>query len=67
MLLMAAFGVMNIYGMIGLAAVVAVEKLTPAGERFSKGIGVALLILAIVVIWVPDVAPGLTGRAAMGT
>ncbi len=60
MLLMAAFGVMNIYGMIGLAAVVAVEKLTPAGERFSKGIGVGLLILAIVVIWVPDVAPGLT-------
>jgi predicted metal-binding membrane protein len=61
MLLMAAFGVMNIYGMAGLAAVVAVEKLTPAGERFSKGIGVGLLILAIVVIWVPGVAPGLTG------
>jgi len=66
MLLMAAFGVMNVYGMAGLAAVVAVEKLTPAGERFSKGIGVGLLVLAVVVIWVPDVAPGLTGGSSTG-
>lgn len=66
MLLMAAFGVMNIYGMVGLAAVVAVEKLTPAGELFSKAIGVGLLILAILVIWLPEVAPGLTGGSSMG-
>ena len=43
------------------------DRFAPAGERFSKGIGVGLLILAIVVVWVPDVAPGLTSRAAMGT
>ena len=66
MLLMAAFGVMNIYGMAGLATVVAIEKLTPAGERFSKAIGVGLLILAVVVIWIPDVAPGLTGGSSSG-
>lgn len=60
MALMAVFGVMNVYAMVILAAVVAVEKLTPAGEGFSKTVGIGLLALAVIVIWVPGIAPGLT-------
>lgn len=60
MALMAVFGIMNVYVMVGLATVVAVEKLTPAGERFSKAVGIGLLVLAVAVIWVPGIAPGLT-------
>lgn len=66
MALMAAFGVMNVYGMVALASIVAIEKLTPAGERFSRGVGVALFGLAIIVIWIPGVAPGLTTNPTMG-
>jgi predicted metal-binding membrane protein len=61
MLLLVAFGVMNVYGMVALAAVVAVEKLTPAGERFSRAVGVGLLMAAAAVVWVPGLAPGLAG------
>ncbi len=50
MVLMVAFGVMNVYVMVALAGVVAVEKLTPAGDRFSRAVGVGLLVLAVAVI-----------------
>jgi predicted metal-binding membrane protein len=67
MTLMAVFGVMNLWAMLALAGVIAVEKLWDQGERFSKGIGVASLGLAAAVIFVPELAPGLTGGAmAMG-
>lgn len=60
MVLLVAFGVMNVPAMFLLAAVVATEKIWRWGERFSKGVGVAALIAALAVIWVPDLAPGLT-------
>jgi predicted metal-binding membrane protein len=60
MILMAAFGVMNVFAMVALAAIVAVEKLLPVGERFSKATGVGLVGMAIAVIWFPGIAPGLT-------
>ena len=59
MVLMVAFGVMNLVAMIALAAVVAVEKQWSHGDRFAKAVGVASLTLAVVVIFYPDIAPGL--------
>ena len=59
MALMAAFGFMNLWAMVGLAAVVAIEKYWVRGEGFARGIGIAALIAAVTVIWVPELAPGL--------
>jgi len=59
MVLMVAFGVMNLWAMIILAVVIALEKLWKRGELLAKGAGVASLILAVVVIFQPGVAPGL--------
>jgi len=44
---------------IGLAAVVGIEKYWVRGEGFARGVGVAALIAAVTVIWVPELAPGL--------
>ncbi len=59
MALMAAFGFMNLWAMVGLAAVVGIEKYWVRGEGFARGIGVAVLIAAVTVIWVPELTPGL--------
>ena len=57
--LLVAFGVMNVAAMITLAAVVIVEKLWSRGEAFSGVVGVVAIALAIAVIWLPGLAPGL--------
>ena len=62
MVLLVAFGVMNVPAMILLAGVVATEKMWHWGERFSRAVGVAALVAAVLVIWVPDLAPGLTNE-----
>ena len=62
MVLMMAFGVMNLWAMLGLASVVGVEKLWAHGDRFARAVGVASLALAIAVFFVPEIAPGLTGE-----
>ncbi len=69
MLLMVAFGVMNLLAMVLLAATVGIEKQWKHGAGFAKVAGLAALALAIVVIFVPDLAPGLQagGMATMGT
>lgn len=63
MALMIAFGVMNLWAMVALAAVIGIEKLLPRGEEFSRAIGVISLGLAVLVFFVPEIAPGLTGEA----
>lgn len=69
MVLMVAFGVMNLWAMIGLAVVIALEKLWRHGELLSKVVGVASLALAVVVIFRPEIAPGLNldGMMDMGS
>lgn len=64
MVLLGAFGVMNLWAMVGLTAVVTVEKLAPVGPAFARLIGVASLALAAFVFFVPALAPGLTGGPA---
>jgi predicted metal-binding membrane protein len=59
MALMIAFGVMNIVAMIILAAVVALEKQWSHGETVAKAVGAVALLLAIGVLFLPELAPGL--------
>ncbi len=65
MVLMAAFGFMTLWAMVGLAAIIAVEKLWSRGESFARVTGVAALVLAVAVIFEPGIAPGLDGRVLM--
>ncbi|MGH9086120.1 MAG: DUF2182 domain-containing protein [Acidimicrobiales bacterium] len=59
MVLMVAFGVMNLLAMAGLAVAIGIEKHWRHGRGFARAVGVAALILAFVVIVEPRVAPGL--------
>lgn len=54
-----ATGVMNLPVMGILAATVLVEKLGSRGVGFSRAFGAVALALAVAVIWVPALAPGL--------
>jgi len=58
-------GVMNLAAMVVLAAVVLAEKLWVHGELLARAVGVAALALAVAVIWVPALAPGLHGTSQM--
>jgi predicted metal-binding membrane protein len=65
MALFVVLGVMNLAAMVVLAAVVLAEKLWRHGEVLSRAVGVAALALAVAVIWVPALAPGLQGTSQM--
>lgn len=65
MVLLAAFGVMNLWAMLVLASVITVEKLAPLGRLLARAVGITSIALAVAVFWVPELAPGLTG-AGMG-
>jgi predicted metal-binding membrane protein len=68
MALLVAFGVMNILAVVALAGVATVEKLWTRGPAFSRVTGLVALGLALAVIWIPSLAPGLHGgmSAQMG-
>lgn len=57
--LLLALGVMNLPAMAVLAVVVLVEKTWKHGEAFARLTGALALSLAVAVIWVPQLAPGL--------
>jgi predicted metal-binding membrane protein len=59
MVLMVAFGVMNIAAMVALTAIIAIEKVWRHGERFARIIGAASIAYAVALIFVPELAPGL--------
>jgi len=59
MALLVVFGLMNMIAMIVLAGVVLVEKTWARGPTLGRILGVVALVLAVVVIFVPGVAPGL--------
>ncbi len=59
MLVLVAFGLMNMGALVALAAVVLAEKQWRWGARFGRVVGiVALVLAALVVVW-PGLAPGL--------
>ncbi|WP_328803196.1 DUF2182 domain-containing protein [Oceanomicrobium pacificus] len=51
MALLFAGGIMNLYWIVGLALFVAVEKLTPLGDRVAKAAGVGLVVWGGMVVW----------------
>jgi predicted metal-binding membrane protein len=59
MVILIAVGVMNIAAMVALAVVILAEKVSPRGEVIARLAGVASLGLAIAIIWLPWLAPGL--------
>ena len=65
MVILIAVGVMNIAAMIGLAAVVLIEKAWRWGPAAGRAAGVAALALAVAVIWLPGLAPGLHAAPPM--
>jgi predicted metal-binding membrane protein len=67
MVILIAVGVMNIAAMIGLAAVVLIEKTWRWGTAAGRAAGVAALALAVAVIWLPWLAPGLHAAPPMMT
>jgi predicted metal-binding membrane protein len=65
MVILIAVGVMNLVAMVGLAALVLVEKTWRWGVAAGRIAGVALLALAVAAIWLPWLAPGLHATAPM--
>jgi predicted metal-binding membrane protein len=65
MALFVVVGVMNLAAMVVLAAVVLAEKLWVHGELLARLVGVAALALAVAVIWVPALAPGVHETSQM--
>src|SRR5690349_9259870 len=59
MVILIAVGVMNVIAMVGLAALVLIEKLWRWGPAAGRLAGVAALALAAAAIWLPWLAPGL--------
>ncbi|MGO8959419.1 MAG: DUF2182 domain-containing protein [Streptosporangiaceae bacterium] len=59
MVILIAVGVMNIAAMVGLAALVLVEKTWAWGRATGRLAGAGALALALAVIWFPWLAPGL--------
>jgi predicted metal-binding membrane protein len=66
MALLIAFGLMNVAAMLVIAGVVLVEKTWTWGPRFSRALGVCALVLAVAVIFLPGLAPGLHHSAMTG-
>jgi predicted metal-binding membrane protein len=66
MLLLTAFGVMNLWAMVGLAALVTAEKRLPRGRLVARVAGLTSLALAVAVFWMPLLAPHLTGGGMTG-
>jgi predicted metal-binding membrane protein len=65
MLLLFAFGAMSLPAAAGLTAVVVAEKLSPWGRAVSRIVGVTALVLAVLVLAVPALAPGLAPMKMM--
>jgi predicted metal-binding membrane protein len=65
MVILVAVGVMNVAAMVGLAAVVLIEKAAPRGPALGRLVGAAALALAVAIIWFPWLAPGLHAAPPM--
>ena len=65
MVILIAVGVMNLTAMVGLAAVVLIEKTWRWGAAAGRLAGAAALALAIAIIWFPWLAPSLHAAPPM--
>jgi predicted metal-binding membrane protein len=60
MVVLIAVGVMNIPATVGIAVVIALEKHWRHGELLGRLVGVAFLVWALLLIFDPGLAPGLS-------
>jgi predicted metal-binding membrane protein len=65
MAILVAVGLMNAAAMVGLGAVVLIEKVSPRGPAIGRLAGAAALALAVATIWLPWLAPGLHAAPPM--
>jgi predicted metal-binding membrane protein len=65
MVILIAVGVMNVAAMVGLAALVLIEKAWRWGPAAGRLAGAAALALAVAAIWLPWLAPGLQAAPPM--
>ena len=65
MVILVAVGVMNVAAMVGLAALVLIEKTFAWGPAVGRLAGAAALVLAVATIWLPWLAPGLHAAPPM--
>jgi predicted metal-binding membrane protein len=65
MAILIAVGVMNVAAMVGLAALMLIEKVWRRGPAVGQLAGVAALALAAATIWLPWLAPGLHAAPSM--
>lgn len=66
MLILIAVGVMNIGAMVALAVIIFVEKIWRHGAGLSQVVGVAFLVMAALVPFVPWLLPGLKSSMSGG-
>ena len=66
MVLLVAFGVMNLAAMAGLALVIVLEKTWRYGEQLARAVGVGALAFTAVLLLAPGLAPGLDPDAVNG-
>ena len=60
-----AVGVMSLFWMALIAAVILVEKVLPFGERVSRVFALAFILLGVLVAFDPSAVPGLTEPGSM--
>jgi predicted metal-binding membrane protein len=65
MVILVAVGVMNVAAMVGLAALILIEKTWRWGAVAGRVAGAAALALAVAIIWFPWLAPGLHAAPMM--
>jgi predicted metal-binding membrane protein len=65
MVILVAVGVMNVAAMVGLAALVLIEKVWTWGPAVGRLAGATALALAVATIWFPWLAPGLHAAPQM--
>jgi predicted metal-binding membrane protein len=65
MIVLVAVGTMNIAVMVALAAVILIEKIWRYGRPFAIGVGVTLLVLAVLALFMPRLLPGLQPTTPM--
>lgn len=65
MVILIAVSVMNVAAMVGLAALILIEKVWRWGPAAGRLAGVAALGLAVAGIWLPWLAPGLQAAPPM--
>lgn len=64
MLVLLGTGLMNLGAMVLMTLVIAVEKIGTRGPGFSRCVGIVSILMAVVAIWKPELAPAILSGVA---